>query len=88
MSERVVRSVTPGGRVMDYVDVFISHQQRDKAKALALKDWIDKDLRFSCDIAENATTKVLRSAWHVVRSIPFRARQDRCGVPIVNQIRL
>jgi len=42
---------------MDYVHVFISHQQGNKAKALALKDRIDKDPRFSCYIAENTTTK-------------------------------
>jgi hypothetical protein len=34
---------------MTYVDAFISHQQRDKAKAIALKDKI-KGLGFSCFI--------------------------------------
>ncbi len=39
---------------MDYVDVFISHQQRDESKAVALKNRIEKDLKFSCyiDVAD------------------------------------
>jgi len=68
---------------MDYVDVFISHQQRDEAKAVALKDRIEKKLKFSCyiDVADEALKdekKTVAEQRALAERIRQKLRNCRC----------
>ena len=68
---------------MEYVDVFISHQKGDQAKARALKHRIEKDLKFSCylDAADDklkGKKKTIAQRRALAERIRQKLRNCRC----------